>query len=54
MVGENVTCVVVDSDTVKCGNTHYHIAELLEASDALFWVYLILYIVLVLFAGIVL
>ncbi len=54
MLGKNesyIECVRVDKDTVKCDGLHYHLAELLGASDSLFWVYLILYICLVLFAG---
>lgn len=47
----NVTCEKVDSDTVKCDGVHYHIAELVDPEDSLFWIYLVVYIMLVLFAG---
>ena len=51
-VGEIVSCVVVDEKSVMCNNVTFTESEgLLKASNALFWVYLMVYIVLVLFAG---
>lgn len=50
--GLNVSCIVVNDDTVECdGLTLTREEGLLKASNALFWVYLCVYIFLVLFAG---
>ena len=48
---ENITCVRVSELEVECGGEAYIREHLLGARDALFWIYLALYIVLVLFAG---
>lgn len=47
-----LNCTRVDHSTVHCDGKDYHLEELLEATDGLFWVYLIVYLTLVLFAGI--
>ena len=47
-----LNCTRVDHNTVKCYDKEYHLEEILGASDGLFWAYLLIYIVLVLFAGI--
>ena len=36
---------------MHCDGEDYHLEELLSATDALFWVYILVYIVLVLCAG---
>ena len=46
-----VNCSRVDHNTVHCDGEDYHLEELLSATDALFWVYLLIYMVLVLCAG---
>lgn len=51
MAANTTLCVVVDEDTVRCDGMVFTRAELLKASNAIFWVYLCVYIILVLFAG---
>ncbi len=46
-----VVCEVVSENTVSCGGQEYHDETLIQPNDSLFWVYLVLYMVLVLFAG---
>lgn len=46
-----LNCTRVDHNTVLCDGKHYHLEELVEPTDVEFWVFLLLYIVLVLFAG---
>ena len=51
-INKTVICTMVSEKTVECHNITYTESEgLLSASNALFWVYLLVYIVLVLFAG---
>ena len=51
--GDVVNCTFVDEKTVECFGERFSLEEgLLTASNGLFWVYLCLYIVLVLFAGV--
>ncbi len=47
-----VLCEVVNENTVSCEGEEYHDESLLKPGSALFWVYLVLYMVLVLFAGV--
>ena len=49
---EILNCTRVDHDTVECGGQEYHLEELLGAGDGLFWAYLLIYMTLVMFAGI--
>jgi hypothetical protein len=50
---DSVLCEVVNEHTIKCGGEEFVTeSSLYQASSWLFWVYLILYILLVLFAGI--
>lgn len=53
MAESNVTvvCEVVNENTVSCDGEEYHNEGLFQPNNALFWVYLVLYLVLVLFAG---
>ena len=46
-----IWCVMVGQDTVHCNGTAYSKAELLKDTNAMFWVYLCVYVALVLFAG---
>lgn len=48
---ENITCVRVSDLEVKCDGDVYVREHFLGARDALFWVYLVVYVALVLFAG---
>lgn len=48
---ESVNCTVVDHNTVTCGGKEYHLEELLEPTDGVFWAYLLTYLALVMFAG---
>jgi hypothetical protein len=41
----------VSDATVECDGKEYHLEELLHATDGLFWAYIITYMGLVLFAG---
>ncbi len=52
-VGEAITCYFVDdsNETVLCNGIHYKEEQILEPSDFKFWMYLILYGILVCFAG---
>ena len=51
-VNKTVLCTLVDEKTVECHNVTYTESEgLLSASNALFWVYLLVYMFLVLSAG---
>ena len=51
--GDVLNCTFVDEKTVECFGERFSLEEgLLKASNGLFWVYLCLYIVLVLFAGV--
>ena len=47
----NITCTFVDPNTVECGGEEFHKQEAINATEGLFWAYLIIYIALVLFAG---
>lgn len=49
--GDMINCTRIDHNTVQCDGKDYHLEELLGATDVQFWVYLIMYLVLVLFAG---
>lgn len=49
--GDVINCTRVDHNTVECDGKDYHLEELLGATDVRFWVYLIMYLALVLFAG---
>ena len=52
MAGQEViACVMVGEDSVQCNGTTYTKVELLKDTNAMFWVYLCVYIILVLFAG---
>ena len=51
--GDMINCTRIDHNTVQCDGKDYHLEELLGATDVQFWVYLIMYLVLVLFAGMV-
>ena len=46
-----MNCTRVDHDTVECGGKEYHLEELLEPTDGVFWAYLLTYLALVVFAG---
>ena len=46
-----MNCTRVDYDTVRCGGREYHLEELVEPTDGVFWAYLLTYLALVLFAG---
>lgn len=48
---EVIACVMVGEGSVQCNGTTYTKAELLKDTNAMFWVYLCVYIILVLFAG---
>lgn len=47
----NITCTVVSPEVVECDGREFHQQVFLTASEALFWIYLGVYIILVLFAG---
>ena len=47
----NITCTVVSPEVVECDGQEFHQQVFLTASEALFWIYLGVYIILVLFAG---
>jgi len=47
----NITCTLVDPDTVECGGEEFHRQEFLNSTEGIFWAYLGIYIALVLFAG---
>ena len=47
----NITCTVVDADTVECGGEEFYKQEFLSSTEGLFWAYLGIYVALVLFAG---
>lgn len=51
---ENVTCYFEDEshETVVCNGTSFSTAELIQPDHWQFWLYLILYCVLVCFAGV--
>lgn len=52
MSGDFLNCTRVNEETVDCDGKYYYLAEeLLHAGNILFWVYLIGYLFLVLFAG---
>lgn len=54
MSNDSLLCVLVDQHTVRCGEEEYGKAEaesLYKPDSGSFWIYLILYMVLVLFAG---
>ena len=46
-----ILCEVVNENTVSCNGEEFHDEALFQPNNALFWVYLVLYLVLVLFAG---
>lgn len=46
-----LNCTRVSHATVECDGKEYHLEELLQATDGLFWGYLVIYMALVLFAG---
>lgn len=46
-----LVCEVVNENTVSCDGEEYHNELLFQPTNALFWIYLGLYLVLVLFAG---
>ena len=50
--GTAINCTRLDHNTVQCDGKDYHLEELLGATDVRFWVYLVMYLALVLFAGI--
>lgn len=50
-LNDTVLCTVVSETTVMCGEEEYHSESLYKADDWRFWVFLILYAFLVLFAG---
>lgn len=52
-IGESVLCFFQDDEntTVLCNGVHYKEEEILQPSDFKFWMYLILYGILVCFAG---
>jgi len=47
----NITCIVVDPDTVECGGEKFYRQDFLKDTQVMFWAYLGAYIALVLFAG---
>ena len=47
----NITCIVVDPDTVECGGEEFYRQDFLKDTQVMFWAYLGAYIALVLFAG---
>jgi len=47
----NLTCIVVDPDTVECGGEKFYRQDFLKDTQVMFWAYLGAYIALVLFAG---
>ena len=52
MSGEELlNCSRVNHGTVRCGDREYHLEELLEPVDGVFWAFLLSYLALVLFAG---
>ena len=50
-VNSTVLCTVVSEHTVMCGEEEYHSESLYKPDDWRFWVFLVLYAFLVLFAG---
>ena len=49
--GNLTECWRINEDTVECDGITYSRPELLKDTTVMFWVYLIVYIFLVLFAG---
>lgn len=49
--GNLTLCRQISEDTVECNGITYSRPELLKDTNAMFWIYLCVYIVLVLFAG---
>ena len=47
----NITCTLVSPEVVECDGKEFHQQVYVTASEALFWIYLGVYIILVLFAG---
>lgn len=47
----NITCTLVSPEVVECDGKEFHQKVYVTASEALFWIYLGVYIILVLFAG---
>ena len=48
---ELLNCTRVDHNSVRCGGEEYHLEELVQPTAGVFWVYLLVYLTLVMFAG---
>ena len=48
---EMIVCEVVSEEIVRCKGEQYHSVTLYPPTDGRFWMFIILYLVLVLFAG---
>ena len=50
-IEELITCVRESEGEIICNGTTYEVVGYIQPNNALFWVYLFVYIFLVLFAG---